>query len=796
MASFSIAQCIKLARSSLSLRLGLALTFALIYTVLSTPFSHAAVPLNRGIPADRTESTLDYWTERLAESSVASEVEFRQFDSDLNHTIKRFEVLLQSPQTTLREVSGQRRLLADLLDTRRRIFANAPPALRREIFGFGELGALSARTELAIIDISTLAHRFEIQQSIYNTETGLQLSAMIEARLTGQFAVLLFGFIVWRFRIVPQLQTAAVNRDHNVSRWRSTLSWLLLSMRRPLEFLVFLWAVMAIISSELPRLNFSILHDALFWAVGSFLAARLVYTIGATEYRRNHTLDRNARKRWQVIFTVAAIGALVGFGYDAAHDLNLAKMTLETWYLLALIPLSLPFVIFHCLVWREHIFETLGRSDYQSVGIARWCLRHQSGFSAWYVVPIAAIYLSWQWLSRSVLAVLAENPTFRILLSYLFQAEVAKQVAKSEGEEPKLLPISQAQKDDIVRGPSEHIPVDESLSQRITSLINLNRSTISLIHGARASGKTALLRGLEKRMATPTEESMNLRIVDCPRGDFEHLLEAMRTQVFNNAQTASEVITYLRDGEEQVICIDNAHRLVTPTIGGLSEFERLIRLIRRSSDSISWILTIDTAAWRFIQRARGERFKFDLEDRMPIWSADDIQKLIDATNSSLSLELSFDRLNLPRQFDELVQPSDEELAIIRFRRILSDYCGGNPGIALQLWSQSLFIDPIAPSTYLVQVFDISRDGTIDNLSVSLHLVLRSILQLELAIRSDIEASTKSSSDEVIDALRLLSNLGVVERTEQGFYRVSWLWYREVCSLMQRKHLLVMGELKK
>ncbi|RMA82420.1 ATP-binding protein [Umboniibacter marinipuniceus] len=790
-------QRIQLERSSLYLRVGLALLLALLYMGLSTQLSHAAVPLNRGIPADRSESTLDYWTERLAQNSVASEREFRQFDSDLNHSINQFKLLLQSPQTTLSDVGANRRLLAGLIDLRRRIFAQAPPALRREVYGFGELGVLSAKTEFAIVDIATHAHRFEIQQTIYSAESGWQLSAMIEARLAGQLTLLLIGFVVWRFRIVPQLQVAAVNREYSVSRWRSTLSWLLLSMRRPLEFLVLLWAVMEIISSELPRLDFSILHDALFWAVGSFLLARLIYTIGATEYRRNHTLDRNARKRWQVIFTAATIGALIGFGYDAAHDLNLAKMTLETWYLLALIPLSLPLVVFHCAVWREHIFETLARVDYQSVGIAKWCLRHQSGFSAWYVVPVAAIYLSWQWLSRSVLAVLAENPTFRILLSYLFQAEVAKQVAKSEGEEPKLLPISQSQKDEIVRGPGEHIPVDEALSRRITALVNLNRSTISLIHGARASGKTALLRGLAKQLTSQQhEESISVRIVDCPRGDFEHLLEAMQAQSFNDAQSASEVISYLRDGEEQVICIDNAHRLVTPTIGGLGEFERLIRLIRRSSDSISWILTIDTAAWRFIQRARGERFKFDLEDRMPIWASADIQQLIDSTNASLSLKLSFDRLNLPRQFDELVQPSDEELATIRFRRILSDYCGGNPGIALQLWSQSLFIDPSIPSTYLVQVFDISRDGTIDNLSVSLHLVLRSILQLELAIRSDIENATKCSSEEVIDALRLLGNLGVVERTDQGFYRVTWLWYREVCSLMQRKHLLVMGELKK
>lgn len=774
----------------------LSFVLALLVTIILAQLSHAAVPLNLGIPLDRNENTLEYWTERLAQQPPLTEFEFRQFENDLNSKIVELEQYLADPQRTLNQVTGLRRNFLRLLELRRGIFEKSPPTLRREIYGLGELGLLSAKTELAIIRLSSKTRRFEIQRSIYNSESGWQLSAMIEARLAGQLLLLIAVFMIWRLRLVPKLQVAAVNSERRISRWRSTLSWLLLSMRRPLELLLVLWAVMNIVTRELPRLDFSILHDALFWAFGSFLAARLVYTIGANEYRRNHTLDRNARKRWRVIFSIALIGAAVGVGYDAAHDLGLAKMTLETWYLLALVPLSLPLIIFHCIVWREHIFETLSRIDYQAVSVAQWCLRHQSGLSAWYVVPIAASYLSWQWLSRSVLAVLAENPTFRILLSYLFKVEVAKQAAKSEGVEPKLLAISSSQKDKIVRGPTEHLPVDQDLSLRIRKLISLNRSTISLIHGARASGKTALLRGLSTQEISPNGEAISVRIVDCPRGDFEQLLEAMQSQIFSNAQSASEVIAFLRDGEEQVVCIDNAHRLVTPTIGGLAEFERLIRLIRRSSGSISWVLTIDTAAWRFIQRARGERFKFDLEDRMPIWNAEEIQALIDTTNSSLGLKLSFDRLNLPRQFDELVQPSDEELATIRFRRILSDYCRGNPGIALQLWSESLFVDPSEPTTFVVQVFDISRDGSIDNLSVSLHLVLRSILQLELAVRSDIENATKCSSEEVIDALRLLGNLSIVERTEQGFYRVTWLWYREICSLMQRKHLLVMGELQK
>ncbi|WP_298632861.1 hypothetical protein [uncultured Umboniibacter sp.] len=763
---------------------------------MAVPFSHAAVPFNQGIPLDRNESMLDYWTERLSQQAVLSEYEFRQFDNDLNNKIIEFEQHLANPETTLKEVTGLHQNLLALLTLRRTIFDQAPSVLRREIYGLGELGLLSARTEIAVIKLFTHTQRFEFQRSIYNAESGWQLSAMVEARLAGQLLLLMFVFGIWRLRLVPKLKIAALNSEKQVSRWRSTLSWLLLSLRRPLELLFLLSAVMKIVTHELPRIDFSILHSALFWAFGSFLAARLVYTIGANEYRRNSTLDRNARKRWRVIYSVAVIGALIAFGSDAVHVVNLAKMTLESWYLLALVPVCLPIIVFHCVAWKAHIFETLSRIDYQSVSIAQWCLRHQSGLSVWYVVPIAASYLSWQWLSRSVLAVLAENPTFRILLSYLFKVEVAKQVAKSEGDNPKLLAISQSKKDEILRGPGQHIPVDALLSQRIRKLINLNRSTISLVHGARASGKTALLKGLMTHDISPNGEAVNVRVVDCPRGDFEQFLEAMKAQIFSHAQSVGEVISFLRDSEEQVICIDNAHRLVTPTIGGLAEFERLIRLIRRSSGAISWVLTIDTAAWRFIQRARGERFKFDLEDRMPIWSAKEVQTLIDSTNSYLSLKLNFDRLNLPRQFDELVQPSDKELANIRFRRILSDYCGGNPGIALQLWSESLFICPSEPSTLVVQVFDISRDGSIDNLSVSLHLVLRAILQLELAVRSDIENATKCSSEEVIDALRLLGNLSIVERTEQGFYRVSWLWYREICSLMQRKHLLVMGELKK
>ena len=143
---------------------------------------------------------------------------------------------------------------------------------------------------------------------------------------------------------------------------------------------------------------------------------------------------------------------------------------------------------------------------------------------------------------------------------------------------------------------------------------------------------------------------------------------------------------------------------------------------------------------------------------------------------------------LPRQID-MQDETEEESASRGYARILWEYAKGNPGVALYLWSQSLFKDEQGKT--VVRLFDIPSLSGLESMSVTLLLVLRAILQLELAHKDEIARATNLSSEEAVDALRLLMSKCYVERAEGNLYTISWPWYRAITTVLNRQHLLIL-----
>ena len=77
---------------------------------------------------------------------------------------------------------------------------------------------------------------------------------------------------------------------------------------------------------------------------------------------------------------------------------------------------------------------------------------------------------------------------------------------------------------------------------------------------------------------------------------------------------------------------------------------------------------------------------------------------------------------------------------------------------------------------------------IEELSLSQLFILRTVVQLELALLPEIERATQLPFKEVEDAMRFCSSRGYVEPF-QGGYRMTWPWYRTITTVLQRQHLL-------
>jgi hypothetical protein len=242
-------------------------------------------------------------------------------------------------------------------------------------------------------------------------------------------------------------------------------------------------------------------------------------------------------------------------------------------------------------------------------------------------------------------------------------------------------------------------------------------------------------------------------------------------------------------GRHPAILIDDAHRLIHPVMGGLADFDRLIDVARRHSGQGSWVLAVDEVIWSFFERARGARPLFDDVIILAPWREEAIAALLVSRSRQAGIEPSFAHVveKLPSaEHDEESRDDALARAALGYYRLLWDYAGGNPGVALHMWGRSLGCD--ADGRACVGIFRAPATDDLERLPDATIFVLRAVVQLELARRDDIARATRLGHGQVDDALRYGLARGYFEIVDDR-YRVSWTWFRPITRFLQRRHLL-------
>jgi hypothetical protein len=315
------------------------------------------------------------------------------------------------------------------------------------------------------------------------------------------------------------------------------------------------------------------------------------------------------------------------------------------------------------------------------------------------------------------------------------------------------------------------------------ALVRSNRRAIVAVVGERGLGKTSFL----GRVTNDLEPGVLCR-VQCQPGGFPALLAQFAAALeLSEASTEEEILEALRERAPSVICVDDAQRLVRPLIGGLEDFDHLTRFMRLISPETCWMIAIGKPAWHYLQRARGDRSAFDQVVDLKPWEETQLAALIEQRTREAGIDPSFERLVVPRQV-QTAPMSDEERTKRDFYRILLDYSDGNPEVALHWWKASLYRRP-PEDTVHVRLFQGPTATQLDDLPSTFYFVLRSVVQLELAVETDVIACTDLSPAEVADALRAAWMRGYIEDRD-GLYHVDIAWYRAITGILRRKHLLL------
>jgi hypothetical protein len=433
------------------------------------------------------------------------------------------------------------------------------------------------------------------------------------------------------------------------------------------------------------------------------------------------------------------------------------------------------------LWWRDEIFLRLSeRKD-----LPQWVdrLRHRTtGIAGFVSAALGGAYLLVQGVLRRLLRVLSTFDLGKRVLAYFFRREVAKQSERQRSlaaGRPISLELAQRL---LERGDRVLDKVGEDELQALVTLSrSVERGTGALI-GERGSGKTRLLERLEAQLGDAV-----LR-VDCPRGGFEGLLrEFARTLGLPggaeaNAETIGRALT---DSPAEVVAIDNYHRLTLPAIGGLDEIDRLLSLEASVDPEISWIISIDSAAWQYIRRLRSDLLLAHQIVELRPWTDDQIGELIEARNGAAGISPDFDELVLPAHLNENDFEGDESTQS-GFYRILWDSARGNPEVALRLWIQSLAV--LEDGRLAVRLFPPASYDELERLDPLMLFGLRAILRLELATADELRSSLRISEAQVGEILRSALNMGLIERVDDRYW-VPWRWYRPLSTVLRRRNLM-------
>lgn len=561
---------------------------------------------------------------------------------------------------------------------------------------------------------------------------------------------------------------------------------LLSHAHRPLEWLLLLSAVVWLLPPETQELlEVSLLTSIFTWVLGGSLIVLVLDFLAGEDSQRRWRKSRlqTAHIRLRSLKLVGRIVVAVGLILSVTRQL-VGKGTIYGWVLGLCWLFAFPAFLLIVKWYRAVIFERIELSRRKSK-LKDWVISKKQGWQSFLAAMVGALLLLGSGAARFLRAWISTFELSRRVLAYLFRREISK-----KAETHKLARFSRLPSDSYrLLGPdtvSEKLvpSVADGQVDDIVKRIKAPGGGVFAIVGERGLGKTTILTRIAR-------DATHVTLVDCPHGGMEKFAPAF-VKALGAAQDAL-LETVAKDYDEEQeresgILVDNAHRLILPMMGGFKSFDRVLSIARGHSRNVAWVFAFDEVIWRLFERMRGARPIFDDVIRLKPWGEEAIARLVVERSQMAKVRPEFDHLldELPRDADEI----DREEALSRteagYYRLIWDYAGGNPGVALHTWRALLGLD--SHGVPRVKIFEAPRTDDLEDLPDSAVFVLRALVQLERAEPEALSRATGIRVSDVEDALRFGSVRGYFGHSRQGYF-VKWSWFRVITRFLQRRHLL-------
>jgi hypothetical protein len=670
------------------------------------------------------------------------------------------------------------------------------PAKRAAITGFTAAGFDQAESEVRQLTLILRDHRHVAGGWVTSLRhpsraLGRALAGSVAGVL--EWLAVIVAFLWWRRRadaVLAVLQRRARYADKDARRTHPGMPRRVVGFLRevhgPVEWLALLVVLTWLLPDEVKTvLEVRVLSAVVEWTFGAGFIVNAINALASTELDGAVThapLDAaglRLRSLRLVGRTIVAFGLVL-----VISSMVVGHGTIYEWVFSTCWLASIPIFLILIRWWRDVVFRRTDRVRKKSP-FQLWVLANKQGWSSFLAATAGGVHLFATGTARAARGWVGRFDVTRRFLAYLFRRELTKL-----GSERALLASAPLpEKAFASLGPEtvsvEWVPtdLDESLARLCTRLADQRGGVVALI-GERGLGKTSALR----RIAEKAEGTL---LLDTPTTGPAALRGSLAERLSLRGDPTLEATAEAIDASPTIraLLLDDVHRFVHPTVGGLAAFDELLAVASRHSRETTWLFALDDIVWQFLERSRGARPLFDDVIRITPWREGEIVSLLSRRTEQAKLAPSFENIldRLPTNADEV----DKQEALARraadYHRLLWDYAYGNPSVALHMWRRSLGVD--ADGGVYVRLFREMDTSDLERLPDRAVFVLRAVLQMAPARPEEIARATMLRPPDVADALRYAAARGYVEEHGDG-YRVTWTWFRAMTLFLQRRHLMV------
>jgi hypothetical protein len=203
-------------------------------------------------------------------------------------------------------------------------------------------------------------------------------------------------------------------------------------------------------------------------------------------------------------------------------------------------------------------------------------------------------------------------------------------------------------------------------------------------------------------------------------------------------------------------------------------------------DEVLCLITITHEAWSYVSRMLGDRAVLHEVIRLPPWSEEQLERLIDGRCAQAGISPDYRELSFPRQYDESGSSTLVERNRAGYRRILWELSDGNPEVAIRLFADSLRERP--GGRIVVRLPQQATSAALSSANLTTLLVLKVLMQTGVATVSDLERSIRERAEVIRGVLTACLQNEWVEQ-DRDRYEIAWPAYRRVKSTLIRRGLI-------